>query len=158
VRPVYLGLIGFGTVGSGVARLLLEHPARFRQRLGAPLVLKKIADIDLVRPRPVVVPPELLTSSAQEIVDDPEIDIVIELMGGTTQAYELVKAAIARGKHVVTANKALLALHGNELFRAAAAAGVSSAIAFTLSRCAPGSGGTAHEPSSTPSRGQHPRG
>jgi len=133
VRPVYTGLVGLGTVGSGVARLLLEHPERFHQRLSTPLVLKKIADIDLVRPRPVAVPPELLTTSAQEIIDDPEIDIVIELMGGTTTAYDLVKAAIARGKHVVTANKALLALHGNELFRAAAAAGVG--IGYEASVC-----------------------
>ena len=133
MRPVYVGLIGFGTVGSGVVRLLLEHQERFQRRLGCPLILKKIADIDLTRPRPVAVPPEILTTRAQEIIDDPEIDIVIELMGGTTAAHDLVRAAIARGKHVVTANKALLALHGNELFQTAAAAGV--AIGYEASVC-----------------------
>ncbi len=133
MKPVYAGLIGFGTVGSGIVRLLLEHPERFQQRLGCPLVLKKIADIDLARPRAVAVPPALLTTNAQEIVADPDIDIVIELMGGTTVAHELVKAALARGKHVVTANKALLALHGNELFAQAAAAGVS--IGYEASVC-----------------------
>jgi len=133
VRPVQVGLIGFGTVGSGVVRLLTEHTERFRRRLGIPLVLKKVADIDLARPRAVALAPELLTGNSQEILNDPEIDIIVELIGGTTEAYELVMAALARGKHVVTANKALLALHGNEIFRTAVQAGVE--IGFEASVC-----------------------
>lgn len=133
MKPVQVGLIGLGTVGTGVARLLLEQPERFHRRLGCPLVLKKIADLDLNRPRPVAVPPELLTTEAQEIVNDPEIDIVVELIGGTAAAYEYMSTAIARGKHVVTANKALLALHGKEIFAQAAAAGV--AIGYEASVC-----------------------
>jgi homoserine dehydrogenase len=133
VRPVQVGLIGFGTVGSGVVYLLTEHGERFQRRLGAPLVLRKIVDLDVERPRPVAVRPGLLTDNLQEILDDPEIDIVVELIGGTTEAYDLVKEALARGKHVVTANKALLALHGNELFRQAQAAGVE--IGFEASVC-----------------------
>ncbi len=133
MRPVQVGLIGFGTVGSGVVRLLTEHTERFRRRLGIPLVLKKVADIDLARPRAVALAPELLTGNSQEILNDPEIDIIVELIGGTTEAYELVMAALARGKHVVTANKALLALHGNEIFRTAVQAGVE--IGFEASVC-----------------------
>jgi homoserine dehydrogenase len=120
-------------VGSGVVRLLTEHGERFRRRLGIPLVLKKIADQDLSRPRPVAVDPELLTSKIEEILDDPEIDIIVELIGGTTAALDLVMAALARGKHVVTANKALLALHGNEVFRRALEAKVE--IGFEASVC-----------------------
>jgi homoserine dehydrogenase len=133
VRPVQVGLIGFGNVGSGVVRLLLEHGERFQRRLGAPLVLKKVADIDPDRPRPVSLAPELLTGNAQEILDDPEIDIIVELIGGVTEAYDLVMAALARGKQVVTANKALLALHGNEIFQTASRVGVE--IGFEASVC-----------------------
>lgn len=133
MKPVQVGLIGFGTVGSGVVRLLTEHSERFLRRLGTPLVLKKVADLDLDRPRPVKVAPELLTKNNQEILDDPEIDILVELIGGTTEAYDLVMAALARGKHVVTANKALLALHGNEIFHKAQVAGVE--VGFEASVC-----------------------
>ena len=86
MKPVQIGLIGFGTVGSGVVRLLTEHGDRFLRRLGIPLILKKIVDLDLDRPRPVAVKPELLTDNIQEVLDDPEIDIIVELIGGTTAA------------------------------------------------------------------------
>jgi len=128
VKPVQVGIIGLGTVGCGVARLLTESGNRFHQRLGAPLILRKVADLDLERPRPVQLDPRLLTSQVRDILDDPEIDIVVELIGGVDAARELVMAAIARGKHVVTANKHLLALHGNEIFQAAAQAGVEVAF------------------------------
>lgn len=133
MKPVQVGLIGFGNVGSGVVRLLIEHGDRFRRRLGTALQLKKVADIDPDRPRPVALPPGLLTDQAREILNDPEIDIVVELIGGTVEAYDLIMAAMARGKHVVTANKALLALHGNEIFPRALAAGVE--IGFEASVC-----------------------
>ncbi|WP_449244077.1 homoserine dehydrogenase [Desulfobacca acetoxidans] len=133
MKTVQVGLVGFGTVGSGVVRLLTEHEDRFRRRLGEPLVLKKVADIDLARPRLVSLAPELFTDKVQEILADPEIDVVIELIGGVTEAYDLIMAALARGKHVVTANKALLALHGNEIFQAASRAGVE--VGFEASVC-----------------------
>jgi len=124
VKPVQVGLIGWGTVGCGVARLLTESGNRYHQRLGTQLILRKVADLDLETPRPMNLDPRLLTRQAQDILDDPEIDIVVELIGGVDAARELVMVAIARGKHVVTANKHLLALYGNEIFQAAAQAGV----------------------------------
>ncbi len=133
MKPVQVGLIGFGTVGSGVVCLLTQHGERFQRRLGAPLILKKVADLDLERSRSVPVDPALLTRNSQEILDDPDIDIIVELIGGTTEAYDLVRAALDRGKHVVTANKALLAVHGNELFQQALQRGVE--IGFEASVC-----------------------
>jgi homoserine dehydrogenase len=133
MNSIKVGLIGFGTVGTGVVRLLTEQQELLARRLGSPLILKKVADIDLERPRPVTLPPGLLTSRVEDILDDREIDIVVELIGGTDAARDYVLAAIARGKHVVTANKALLALHGNDLLAAAAAQGVE--VAFEASVC-----------------------
>ena len=115
MNPIKVGLIGFGTVGSGVVRLLTEQRELLARRLGSPLILKKVADLNLTRPRPVALPAGLLATRAEDILDDPEIDIVVELIGGTVAARDYVMAAIARGEHVVTANKALLAHHGNDL-------------------------------------------
>ena len=131
--PINVGIIGFGTVGSGVVQLMCDRPELLTRRLGGPLVLKRVADIDLHRPRPVAVDQSLLTSQAHDILDDPDIDVVVELIGGVEDARELVLAAIDRGKHVVTANKALLALHGNDIFAAAAQKGVE--VAFEASVC-----------------------
>ena len=112
-----------GTVGSGVVRLLTEQREMLTRRLGRELVLAKVADLDLEPPRAGGVPRELLHHRAQDLLDDPEIDIVVELIGGLTAARDFMLAAIARGKHVVTANKALLAHHGNDILAAAAAQG-----------------------------------
>jgi len=133
MKPVYVGVVGFGTVGSGVVQLLSDRQDLLARRLGAPLVLKKVADQDLQRPRPVTIDPGLLTSRPEEILHDPDIDIVVELIGGIEAARELVLHAIARGKHVVTANKALLAMHGYEIFTAAERAGVE--VAYEGSVC-----------------------
>jgi len=133
MKAVKVGLLGFGTVGSGVVRLLLENREMLARRLGTDLVLAKVADPDLERPRPVTVPRELLTARAAEVLDDPEIDIVAELIGGLEPARDYLLTAIDRGKHLVTANKALLAHHGNELLAAAAAKGVE--IAFEAAVC-----------------------
>ncbi len=133
MKAIKIGLMGFGTVGTGVVRLLTEQREMLTRRLGTELVLAKVADIDLERPRPVAVPRELLTTRGQDILDDPEIDIVVELIGGLTAARDFTLAAIERGKHVVTANKALLAHHGNDLLAAAAAQGVE--IAFEAAVC-----------------------
>jgi homoserine dehydrogenase len=124
MKDIKAGLIGFGTVGAGVVKLLSENAPLIEQKLGARLSLKKVADLDITTDRGVVVPPGLLTTNVSEVLDDPEIAIVIELIGGYEPAKTFVLRAIAAGKHVVTANKALLAVHGDEIFAAAAAKGV----------------------------------
>ncbi|HOI74022.1 MAG TPA: homoserine dehydrogenase [Syntrophales bacterium] len=124
MKTISLGLIGFGTVGTGVVRILQESTEMLSRRLGAKIVLKRIADLDMESPRAVSVKRDLLTTDAETILSDPDIDIVIELMGGYEPARTFILKAIKNGKHVVTANKALLATHGNEIFRAAETAKV----------------------------------
>ena len=123
-REVRVGLIGFGTIGSGVVKLLQRNQAQIRSRLGARLTLARIADIDLHTDRGVKVESRILTNDAAALLDDPSMDIVIELMGGYEPARRFVLRAVANGKSVVTANKALLAVHGAEIFRAVEKAGV----------------------------------
>jgi homoserine dehydrogenase len=130
---VNVGLIGLGTVGTGVARLLTERRDLLARRLGTELVLKRAADLDPERRANAPLTPEYLSANAQDILDDPEIDIVVELIGGTTTARDLALSAISRGRHVVTANKALLAQHGNEILAAAARQGVE--VAFEAAVC-----------------------
>jgi homoserine dehydrogenase len=122
-RDIRIGLIGFGTIGTGVIKLLQRHQGQIRARLGSPLVLARIADIDLRR-REVRVDRKLLTRDASELLNDPTIDIVMELIGGYEPARRFVLQAIRNGKSVVTANKALLAVHGAEIFAAAERGGV----------------------------------
>jgi homoserine dehydrogenase len=124
MKDIHVGLIGFGTVGTGVVKLLTGNSELISEKLGARLVLKKIADLDTVTDRGVAIAPGMLTANVNEILENPEIDIVIELIGGYEPARTFVLRAIAAGKHVVTANKALLALHGDEIYSCAAAAGV----------------------------------
>jgi len=124
-KIVNVGLIGFGTIGTGVIKTLQMNGGLIAKRLGAEIRLKKIADLDITRDRGVKVDPSLLTTRADDILDDPEIQIVIELMGGYHPAREFLLKAVANGKHVVTANKALLAKHGEEIFRAVEAKGLS---------------------------------
>jgi len=124
MKPVKVGLLGFGTVGSGVVKAFQQNGELMARRLGGPVELVRIADLDIVTPRAVQVGPGLLTADAADVLDDPEISIVIELIGGYEPARSFVLRAIAAGKHVVTANKALLALHGDEIFQAAERAGV----------------------------------
>ena len=124
MKDIKAGLIGFGTVGAGVVKLLSENAALIQQKLGARLTLKKVADLDVTTDRGVPVAPGLLTANVNEVLGDPEIAIVIELIGGYEPAKTFVLRAINAGKHVVTANKALLAVHGEEIYAAAAAKGV----------------------------------
>lgn len=116
---ISIGMIGFGTIGTGVVRLLKENESILAGRLGAEIHLRKIADLDIDRSREVTVERKLLTNDAAQILNDPDIDIVVELMGGYEPARAFILAAMDRGKHVVTANKALLATHGDEIFRSA---------------------------------------
>ncbi len=119
MREVRLGLAGFGTIGTGVVKLLDGLGAALVRRLGFRLKLARVADVDLNRDRGVAVPRELFTTDAFALVSDPQIDVVIELIGGCNVARRLVLAALRAGKSVVTANKALLAVHGQEIFRTA---------------------------------------
>jgi len=115
-----VGLVGFGTVGTGVAKILLGNRALVQRRVGVPVELVRVADLDITRDRGVSLPPGLLTTDVGQILDDPSIDIVLELIGGYDAAKRVILDAMARGKQVVTANKALLAVHGEEIFEAAA--------------------------------------
>ncbi len=124
-KSVNIGIIGFGTVGSGTACILIENADIIKRRLGIPVKLKKIADLDIKRDRGVKLGDVQLTNDAKELITDPDIDIVVELMGGYKPAREFILEAIKNRKHVVTANKALLAVHGEEIYAAAQKAGVS---------------------------------
>ncbi|NIA08299.1 MAG: homoserine dehydrogenase [Nitrospiraceae bacterium] len=123
-RTINVGLLGLGTVGSGTAKILLEQSGLLEQRTGARIRLAKVCDLDITSPRDFSIPSEILTTDVKSLLDDPELDIFIELIGGIEPARTFLLEAIQKGKHVVTANKALLATHGHEIFRAAAAHGV----------------------------------
>ena len=122
-KNIYIGMLGCGVVGSQVAALLEKNNAELSTRAGAKLILKKIAVRDIKAAREGI-NQSLFTTDAQSVIDDAEIDIIIEVMGGIDPARELILAAIKNGKSVITANKALLALHGADLFTAADNKGV----------------------------------
>jgi len=124
MKKISIGLIGLGNIGTGVAKLLQQNEELITKKLGAKLILKKIADINITSPRDVKIPKNVLTTDAREVLNDPEISIVIELMGGYEPARTFVLEAIKNGKHIVTANKAMLATFGNEIFPAAQKKGV----------------------------------
>jgi len=118
-ESIKVGLLGFGTVGAGAVQSLQENAELIRKRVGVPVIIKSVADIDWSRPRSVELAPEQRTEDAQAVINDPEIDIVIEAIGGVGVARDLVMAALEHGKHVVTSNKELIAKHGEELFELA---------------------------------------
>jgi homoserine dehydrogenase len=130
-EPLGIALIGCGTVGGGVARLLLEQPERLAARAGRPLVLRRVVVRDLAKPRPVDLPREMVTTDLQAVLRDPNIHVGVELVGGVDWAKQAVLGLLEAGKDVVTANKALLAQHGAEVFDAARAHG--RAVAFEAS-------------------------
>ena len=125
MRTINIGLIGAGTVGGGVVKLLAQKKGAFDERLGLPLRLARIADPATARFAALPVGDARCSASASDVLSDDEIEIVVELIGGTTTAKDVILEALRRGKHVVTANKALIAEHGPALFRAAHEAGVS---------------------------------
>jgi homoserine dehydrogenase len=128
MNPIRVGLLGIGTVGSGTFNVLRRNQAEIRRRAGRGIEITKVADLDVERARSLVGPGVEVVNDARAVVNDPQIDIVIELIGGYGIARTLVMEAIAAGKHVVTANKALLAVHGTEIFAAAHAKGVMVAF------------------------------
>ena len=119
MRDIGIGLAGFGTVGAGVFLNLEKNRALLRERMGRDLVVRKIAVKDPAKNRAVSVPPALLAKNWRDLLDDPSVEVVVELMGGMEEPRELIMEAIRRGKIVVTGNKALLAEHGAEIFRLA---------------------------------------
>lgn len=121
---VTIGIIGFGTVGTGTAKILLQNSDLIERRTGISFILKRIADIDIKRDRGIKIPEGVLTTNAHDIINDPEIDIVVELIGGIKPAKDFLIEAIKNKKHVVTANKALIATEGNEIFTEAERNGV----------------------------------
>src|SRR5512146_2534554 len=128
MNPISVGLLGIGTVGGGTWNVLLRNQEEITRRAGRGIRITKVADKDLTRARQLVGDQAAVTADAWEVVNDPEVDIVVELIGGYGVAKELVLKAIANGKHVVTANKALLATSGNEIFKAAQDKGVMVAF------------------------------
>ncbi|MDC1284902.1 homoserine dehydrogenase, partial [Gammaproteobacteria bacterium] len=128
MKPVNVGILGLGTVGGGTATVLRRNAEEIARRAGREIKLLAASVRDINKPRDVNVDGILLTEDSNEIVNHPDIDIVLELIGGTDLARDLVLRAISNGKHVVTANKALIALHGNEIFLAAQRKGVTVAF------------------------------
>ncbi len=137
MKNINIGLLGCGTVGTGVARLLLKSGELITSRLGARLTLKRVADIDTTKDRGLCFAAGVLIDDAWAVVNDPAIDIVVEMIGGETIAKDLILKAIENGKQIVTANKALLAAHGNAIFRAAAEKGVDLAFEASVGGCMP---------------------
>jgi homoserine dehydrogenase len=128
MKPIHVGLLGIGTVGGGTFTVLRRNQEEITRRAGRGIVIKMVADQDLGRARKLVGDAAEITDDAFKVVGNPDIDIVVELIGGTKVAKDLILAAIGNGKHVVTANKALLATHGNEIFLAAQKKGVMVAF------------------------------
>jgi len=126
MKKINVGIIGFGTVGAGTFEALSTNRRIIADRVGAEVIVRKIADLDIDTDRGIPVKPgrECMTTDAMEVINDPEIQIIAELMGGLGKAKEFILKAMEKGKHVVTANKALLAEHGEEIYKAADQNGV----------------------------------
>ncbi len=137
MKQINIGIVGLGTVGTGIARIMMANRDVISARLGANLVLKRAADLDLDRDRGIAFEKDQLTTDPFLVTDDPDIAIVAEMVGGTGIAKEVIIRAIQNGKHVVTANKALLAEYGNELFEMAEKKGVNLAFEASVGGCMP---------------------
>lgn len=128
MKPVKVGVLGLGTVGGGTVNVLKRNAAEIARRAGREIIITRASAKDLNKPRICDTQGIALTTDPYEIINDPEIDIVLELIGGAGPVKEMVLKAIENGKHVVTANKSLIALHGNEIFAKASAKGVMVAF------------------------------
>lgn len=137
MESINVGLLGFGTVGAGVATLLVNNKKLITDRVGLDINLASIGDIDLTTDRGVKINDGVLTSDSMSIINDPNIDIIVETIGGTGIAKTFIEAALNAGKHVVTANKALLATHGTELFNLAREKGVGLYYEASVGGCMP---------------------
>ncbi|MEO7402358.1 MAG: homoserine dehydrogenase, partial [Burkholderiales bacterium] len=128
MKPIDVGLLGIGTVGGGTFAVLARNAEEISRRAGREIRISVVADKDTARANQIVAGRAKIVDDANLVVNDPDVQIIVELIGGYTVAKTLVLAAIAAGKHVVTANKALLATHGNEIFAAAQQKGVMVAF------------------------------
>ena len=128
MKPIQVGLLGIGTVGSGTFKVLARNQEEIRRRAGRGIEIAMVADVDVARAKSLVGDGVQVVADGRAVIANPAIDIVVELIGGCGIAKDLVLAAIAAGKHVVTANKALLAVHGTEIFEAASKRGVTVAF------------------------------
>jgi homoserine dehydrogenase len=137
VKPVKIGLLGLGTVGSGTLRVLENNREEITRRAGRRIEIAMIAVRDVAKARAIAGDAIPIVDDVRKVVTNPDIDIVVEVIGGTTVAKEAILAAIVRGKHVVTANKALLALEGNEIFNAARQQKVMVAFEAAVAGCIP---------------------
>ena len=137
METINIGILGYGVVGAGVAKLLIEKKALLESRIGAVLNLKSIADIDTTTDRGLDLKQTQLLSDAAQVLDDPDIDIIVETIGGETIAKTFIEKALENKKHVVTANKALLAGFGNDLVKIAQKNGVDLAFEASCGGCMP---------------------
>ncbi|MFB3883024.1 MAG: homoserine dehydrogenase [Armatimonadota bacterium] len=125
-QPIYVGILGYGKIGTGTYRTLLDNQASIDRKVGRPVRVKRLVDVDWEAPRPVTpdIPAAMKSTKADDVLDDPEISIVVECIGGTKPALEFVLKALRAGKNVVTSNKELIARHGKDLFDTAAQRGL----------------------------------
>ncbi|NQT82812.1 homoserine dehydrogenase [bacterium] len=137
MKDIRVGLIGFGTIGKGVVKNIISNGGLIAQQTGIRLEIARIADIDLQRERDVSVDPSILTTDAEEVIHDDSIDIVVELIGGINPAREYVLTALRNGKHVVTANKALISKCGVEIFETARESGADVLYEASVAGCIP---------------------
>jgi homoserine dehydrogenase len=137
MKAINVGLLGCGTVGTGVAKILINNRDLIFSRVGAFLNLKYVADIDLKKDRGIQFDDGVFIPDAFKVVDDPDVDIIIEMIGGEGIAKDLIFRAINNGKPIVTANKALLAVHGNAIFKAAMERGIDLAFEACVGGCMP---------------------
>ncbi|MDU5950313.1 MAG: homoserine dehydrogenase, partial [Paenibacillus macerans] len=115
MKPVKVGLLGLGTVGTGVVRIVEGHQEDLSSQVGSPIRIEKIAVKNLEKPRSIAIDRAKLTEDPWEVIRDPEIDVIVEVMGGVEQTKTYILEALERGKHIVTANKDLMALYGSEI-------------------------------------------
>ncbi|HDZ62740.1 MAG TPA: homoserine dehydrogenase [Nitrospirae bacterium] len=135
--PVSVGIIGLGTIGTGVVKLLLDKQRDLEAKLGFPVLVRRIADIDSTRKKKIKLPKNVFVTDTNALLNDPEIDIIVELIGGVNPAGKYVLRAISNGKHVVTANKLLLATEGARIFRAALKNSVEVGFEASVAGCIP---------------------
>jgi homoserine dehydrogenase len=119
-ESINIGLMGLGVIGSGVAHVLIDKADAIARQVGCPLILKRALDRDVSKKKSSKIPAQIFTTDPNQLLTDPGIDIIIEVIGGETDAYEYIKEALSRGKHVVTANKEVISKHGPELLALAA--------------------------------------
>lgn len=137
MRDINVGLLGCGTVGTGVVKILMENRDLIGSRLGTTLNLKYVADIDIKRDRGIRFDDGVLITDAHKVVDDPDIDIIVEMIGGEGIAKDLILKAVNNGKHIVTANKALIAKSGKDIFKRAAEKEVDIGFEASVGGCMP---------------------